>query len=130
MTKHVARLYALVVGVLAFFVAWVAVAAHPWAPAPAQDPRIAALAARQHLVQIESIRVKRIVDARWATYGRRLAVYNAAAAQRAAAQAQQATVQAQQVSAQSSVAAQPSVAYAQPSVRVVNLPALVVTRTS
>ncbi len=116
MTKQVARLYVLVTGVLAFFVAWVAVATHPWAPRPVQDPRVAALAARQQQVQLESMRVKRIVDARWATYRVQLAAHNAALAKRA-------TAQTQQVAAQSSSATQPSV-------RVVNLPPLVVTRTS
>lgn len=120
MTKQVARLYVLVTGVLAFFVAWVAVATHPWAPRPVQDPRVAALAARQQQVQLESMRVKRIVDARWATYRVQLAAHNAALAKRAASQA---TAQTQQVAAQSSGATQPSV-------RVVNLPPLVVTRTS
>lgn len=118
MTSHVVRLYALVVGVLTFFLVWAAVAAHPRAPRPAQDPRIAALAARQHRVQVDSIRVKRIVDARWALYQRRLGAHNAAAAQQVAAQ----QLAAQQVAVQQ-VATQPSV-------RVVNLPALVVTRTS
>ena len=103
MTSHVARLYVLIAGVLTFFIFWAAVAAHPWAPRPAQDTRLVALAARQQRVQVESIRVKRIVDARWTLYRHRLATHNAAAAQQVAAQ---------------------------PSVRVVNLPALVVTRTS
>jgi hypothetical protein len=128
MTNHVARLYVLVAGVLAFFFAWVAVATHPWAPRPAADPRLAALAARQHRIQIESIRVKHIVDVRWAAYHRRLAAHNAAAAKQLAAQAQQ-------VAAQTSLAAQPAAAAqtyvaAQPAVRVVNLPALVVTKVS
>jgi hypothetical protein len=123
MTKELARVYVIVVGMLAFFLAWVAVAAHPWAPRPAQDPRLAVLAARQHQVQVDSIRVKRLVDLRWAAYRHRLAIHNnAVAAQRAAAQTQQ-------ITARSTVAAQPYVA-AQPAVRVVNLPALVVTRTS
>ena len=30
MTNQIARLYALVVGVVVFFVAWAAIAAHPW----------------------------------------------------------------------------------------------------
>ena len=100
MTNQVARLYAVVGSVLAFFLTWAAVAAHPWAPRPAQDPRVAALTARQHRIQVESVRVRRIVDARWAAYRHQLAARNLASAQ------------------------------AQPSVRVVNLPALVVTRTS
>ena len=105
MTSHVARLYALVTGVLVFFLAWAGVAAHPWAPQPGQDRRIAALAARQQRVQLESLRVKRIVDLRWAVYRQKLAARNAAAA-------------AHPVSA------------AAPSVRVVNLPPLVITRSS
>lgn len=103
MTSHVARLYAVVTGVLAFFLAWAAVAAHPWAPQPGQDPRLAALAARQQRVQLESLQVKQLVDQRWAAYRIQLAKRNA------------------------SVAAAPAAA---PSVRVVNLPPLVVTRTS
>lgn len=103
MTSHVARLYALVAGVVTFFVAWAAVAAHPWAPRPAQDPRAAALAARQQQLQLESLQVKRIVDARWAAYGRARATQSSAAT---------------------------TAASAAPSVRVVNLPPLVVTRTS
>ena len=107
MTSAVARLYALTLAIVAFFVAWATVAAHPWAaPAqPAPDPRIAALAARQAQVQVESLRVKKIVDARWATYRKALAARHQAAA------------------------AQP-VPRAAPSVRVVTLPPLVVTRTS
>ena len=65
-----------------------------------QDPRVAALTARQHRIQVESVRVRRIVDARWAAYRKQLSARNLAAAQ------------------------------AQPSVRVANLPPLVVTRTS
>ena len=103
MTSQLARLYVLVVGVLVFFVTWAAVAAHPWAAKPAQDPRIAALAARQHRLQIDAVRVRRIVDARWTIYRRRLAAQHATAA---------------------------SLARTRPSVRVVNLPALVVTRSS
>lgn len=103
MTSQLARLYVLVVGVLVFFVAWAAIAAHPWAAKPAQDPRIAALAARQHQLQVESVRVKRIVDARWTNYRRQLAAQHATAA---------------------------SLAQTRPSVRVVNLPPLVVTRSS
>jgi hypothetical protein len=122
MTDHVGRLYALVAGVVVFLVAWAAVAAHPWAPRPAQDPRLAALAARQQQVRVESLRVKQIVDRRWAVYRHALAARNAAAAKinaRNAASAQLAAVQ----------SAQPTQS-AQPAVQVVNLPPLVITRTS
>lgn len=111
MTSHVARLYALVVGVVVFFVAWAAVVAHPWAPKPARDPRLVAIAAREARLQRESLLVKRTVEQRWAKY--RVALH--------ARQAQIASTK-QQQSAQ--------LATATPSVRVVNLPPLVVTRTS
>jgi hypothetical protein len=104
MTNHVARLYAIVTGVVVFFLAWAGVAAHPWAPQATQSSQVAALAARQQQVQLESLRVKRIVDARWAKYRLQLA-------------ANKTTTAAQTVAAT-------------PSVRVVNLPPLVVTRTS
>jgi hypothetical protein len=105
MTSQLARLYALVTGIVVFFLAWAAVAAHPWAPQPTRDPQVAALAARQHRVQVESLRAKRIVDRRWAVYRHKLVARNAAAAAQ-------------------------RVGVAAPAVRVVNLPALVVTRTS
>ena len=110
MTNHVARLYALVAGVLAFFLAWAAVVAHPWATTPtaaaARDPRVAALAARQQRLHLESLRVEKIVQARWSTYRRALARRNAAAASR--------------------LVSAPAV----PAVRVVTLPPLTVTRVS
>jgi hypothetical protein len=117
MTDHVGRLYALVAGVVVFLVAWAVVAAHPWAPRPAQDPRLVALAARQQRVQRESVLVKQIVDRRWAAYRTALAARNAAAAK----------ITAQNNAATASLATSST---AQPAVRVVNLPPLVVTRTS
>lgn len=126
MTDHVARLYALVAGVVVFFVAWAAVAAHPWqgstTTAAAADPRLAALAARQHQLRLESLRVQRIVERRWAAYRVALHKRNAAIA---AAQRSAATV-AQSVSAPSYAAAAPPA----PAVNVVTLPAQVITRTS
>ena len=92
MTSGLARLYAVLAGVVAFFLSWAAVAAHPWAPRAARDPRIAALVAREQRVQAESIRVRHIV-------------------------------------AQRARAARGRTASA-PVVRVVNLPPLVLTRTS
>jgi hypothetical protein len=116
MTDHVGRLYALAAGVVVFLVTWAAVAAHPWAARPAQDPRVAALAARQQRLQLESVRVKQIVDRRWAAYRHALAARNAAAAQ---------------IAARNAASARPApVQAAQPAVRIVSLPPLVVTRTS
>ena len=116
MTDHVGRLYALVAGVVVFLVAWAVVAAHPWSPRPAQDPRLVALAARQHRLHRESVLVKRLVDRRWTSYRRALAARNAAAAKITARN--------------SALAAMATAAPVQPTVRVVNLPPLVVTRTS
>ena len=80
MTSHVARLYALALALLIFFVTWAAVAARPWATTGASDPRLAALAARQQRVQAESIAVRRIVQHRWAVYRTKLRAQRAAAA--------------------------------------------------
>jgi hypothetical protein len=118
MTSHHGRLYVLALGLVAFFLAWAVVAAHPWATASA-DPRLRTLAIRQAQLQREAKLVGKVVAARWARYrvelkARRaqIARVNAAAAA-AAAQAQAAT------------------AAAAPSVQVVNLPAAhVITRTS
>jgi hypothetical protein len=108
MTSHVARLYALVGGVLTFFVAWAGVAAHPWATqsTAAQDPRLLALTARQQRIQAESVRAQKIVALRWAVYHRALALRNKAAARAHA------------------------VAVAAPRARIVTLPPLVVTKVS
>ena len=111
MTNQIARLWTVVVGVLVFFLAWAAIAAHPWQTAAAADPRLSALAARQQVLQRESLQVKQIVDRRWAAY-------------RVALAARKAQMRAQTVSAPISTPA------AAPPTRVVTLPPLVVTRTS
>ena len=107
MTNHVVRLYVVVAAILAFFLAWAVVVAQPWAPTPraATDPRVTALAARQQRIHLESLRVQKIVHARWAAYQRALAKRDAAANQLASAPAA-------------------------PSVRIVTLPPLTVTRVS
>ena len=118
MTSHAPRLYALAVALVAFFLAWAVVAAHPWAIASA-DPRLRTLAIRQAQLQREAKLVRKVVSARWARYrvelkARRAEIARvnaAAAAAAAAARARVATA-------------------AAPSVQVVNLPAQVITRTS
>ena len=101
MTSHVARLYALALALLVFFLTWAAVAARPWATAAASrpDPRLAALAAREQRLRHESVAVQRIVQHRWAVYRMKLHAQRVAAA-------------------------------AAPQVRVVNLPPLTITRSS
>jgi len=104
MTSQLVRLYVLVGAVLVFFTGWAAVAARPWKPTRPQDPRVAAIAARELRLRNESLRVKALVDRRWAAYRAALAARRAASTPAPAAPA--------------------------PSVRVVTLPPLVVTRTS
>lgn len=113
MTSHVARLYASAVALVVFFLAWAVVAAHPWTT-PKPDPRVAAIAAREQRLHVQSLAVKRQLDRRWAAY-------------RIALQARQSAIAARQ--AHNRVLASAPVAAA-PSVRVVTLPALTVTRTS
>lgn len=127
MTNQIARLWTVVIGVVVFFLAWAAIAAHPWQSATSIDPRLSALAARQHVLQREAVQVNRIVNRRFAAYRialarRRLAITRANIA--AAAAASQAKAQAQAVSAPVYT---PSAA---PPARVVTLPPLVITRTS
>jgi hypothetical protein len=103
MTNHTARLYAAAIALLAFFVLWAAIAAHPWRTAAA-DPRLMSLRQREQILQREATLVRQIVAQR------------AAAATRAR-------------KARSTAALTPA-AQPQPSVRVVRLPPLVITRTS
>jgi hypothetical protein len=132
MTNHTARLYALVGAVLVFFVAWAAIAAHPWRAQAqaARDPRLAALQAREERLRTESIAVRRIVNRRWAAYRAQLALRKReiAAIQVASANARAASLaSAQSITMASAPAAAPAAA---PSVRVVTLPPLTITRTS
>jgi hypothetical protein len=108
--RHTLRLYAFALAILVFFTAWAAVAARPWAPTAAQDPRVAALAAREQRIHRQSLVVRHLVAKRWAVYHVALA----------ARKKQIAAVHAQSVRA----------AAAAPPVRVVTLPPLTITRTS
>jgi hypothetical protein len=127
MTDQIARLWTVVVGVVVFFLAWAAIAAHPWQQATSVDPRLSALATRQQLLQREAVQVKQVVDRRWAAYRVALA-HRQAAIKRAniaaAAAASQTRAQARAVSTAVAVPA------AVPPARVVTLPPLVITRTS
>jgi hypothetical protein len=127
MTSHAGRLYALGGSLLAFFIVWAVVAAHPWATVKAsRDPRIVALAQREQRLRHEAGLVQQIVTRRFDDYRQRLAAYKATLARR---QAQLAA--AQLASARIATAAPSSSSYASsPSVRVVTLPPLTITRTS
>ena len=117
MTSHTGRLYALAVALIAFFLAWAVVAAHPWASA-AGDKRLQALAVREAELRREAKLVNEVVAQRMAVYRTELKLRRA--------QIAAAKTRATQVNASYSASAAP----ASPSVRVVTLPPLTVTRTS
>ncbi len=75
MGSDTARLYAVCLALLVFFVAWAAIAAHPWTgpePAIPRDPRARAVAARQaHLVARARV-ARHVLERRWTTYHRRM----------------------------------------------------------
>ena len=127
MTNQIARLWTVVVGVVVFFLAWAAIAAHPWQQAASVDPRLSALATRQQLLQREAVQVKQVVDRRWAAYRVALA-HRQVAIKRANIAAAAAANQAQ-AAAQAASAPIPAPAAAPPA-QVVTLPPLVITRTS
>lgn len=116
MTSHTGRQYALAGALLAFFVLWATISAHPWvSPATARDPRLSALAQRERRLRADAGLVQKIVE-------RRSTAYRAALAKRRSELAT-ARLEAATAAAATSQAAAPSV-------RVVTLPPLVITRTS
>jgi len=117
MTSHTSRLYALAFALVAFFLAWAVVAAHPWTTV-ARDKRLQALAAREAQLRQEAKLVNQVVAQRWAVYRSELQLRRA--------QIAAAKTRATQAAASYSASAAP----ASPSVRVVTLPPLTITRTS
>jgi hypothetical protein len=116
MTSHVSRLYSLAGALLAFFVLWAVIAAHPWATTANADPRLLALAQRERHLRADAALVQKAVDSRFAAYRVALAKRRSAiAAAKARASAARAVSLTQAAS---------------PSVRVVTLPPLVITKTS
>jgi hypothetical protein len=116
MTSHVGRLYATAGALLAFFVMWATIAAHPWASPAAIDPRLVALAQRERHLRADAALVRKVVQ-------RRDAAYRAALVER----------RSEIASAKERAAAASAVAVSQassPGVRIVTLPPLVITRTS
>lgn len=129
MTNHVARLYAIALTLVVFFVTWAAVSARPWAAQASKqlDPRLVALQTREAQVHRESLRVRRVVKHRWHVYRvqlkkrkRQIAAIESANAQAAAAAA--AATAAPSSSSWSAPAA--------PSVAVVSTPPVTSTHTS
>jgi hypothetical protein len=124
MTSHTGRLYVVAATLVAFFLAWAVVAAHPWATAKAtRDPRLAALVQREQRLRADARLVQQVIDRRFSDYRRRFAAYKQALARRRAELAAARQAAAPVYSA--APAAAPS-----GGVRVVTLPPLVITRTS
>ena len=118
MTSHVGRLYAFAGALLAFFVLWATIAAHPWAAASTTDPRLVALAQRERQLRADAVLVQKVLQ-------RRDAAYRAALARRRSEIAAARTRAAAAAASAVAVSQAPS-----PAVRVVTLPPLVITRTS
>ena len=81
-----ARLYAITIALLVFFVAWASIAAHPWTgpePLARADPRAEAVTAREAHLLNRTRATRRVLVARWSRYQRRLAL-RVAAIERAA----------------------------------------------
>jgi hypothetical protein len=64
MTDHIARLYAAALALVAFFLTWAVIAARPWLPEAAADPRMAALERRETELHRESVRLRRRLERR------------------------------------------------------------------
>lgn len=125
MTSHTGRLYALAAAVVAFFVAWAVVAAHPWTTVKAaRDPRLAVLAARELRLRADARLVERVVARRFSDYHRRFAAYKSALAKR------QSEIAAAKQAAAAAPAYTASASSSGGGVRIVTLPPLVITRTS
>lgn len=120
MTSHIGRLYALALGLVAFFLAWAVIASHPWAAAP-QDARLKALSAREATLRREAALVQKVVAKRWAAYRAELKLRQAAITAAKSAPTSQ-------VASYRSASSAPATASS--SVRVVTLPPITVTRTS
>jgi hypothetical protein len=75
MTSSLGRVYAIVLAMLVFFLAWAAIAARPWVDASGTktDPRIIALNARERRLRADAVKVRAVVNKRWALYRAALA---------------------------------------------------------
>jgi hypothetical protein len=123
MTNHTGRLYGLAVALVAFFLVWAVIAAHPWVSAKAtRDPRLTVLTQREQRLRQEARLVQQVVGRRFSDYRKRFAAYKVRLAKR------QTELAAARAAAARTVAA-PSASYSS-GVRVVTLPPLVITRTS
>ena len=71
MTSHVGRLYATAVAIFAFFLAWAAISARPWATA-SPSPQLQLIALREQALRRETSLVNQILAQRAAS-ARRLA---------------------------------------------------------
>jgi hypothetical protein len=126
MTSSLGRIYAIVLTVIVFFLAWAVIAARPWVETPEAktDPRIAALNARERRLRKDAVEINAIVKKRWAVYRVALAKRKRQIAALKRAQKAQAARAAQAAQAAPVAAASP------PIVRVVPAAPATSTRTS
>ena len=128
MTSHAGRLYVVAATVVAFFLAWAVVAAHPWTTAKAtRDPRLVALAQREHRLRTDARLVQKVVDRRFSDYRRRFAAYKDRAGQAAGSSSQR---RVERPRLRPCTPRRPPRSSSGGGVRVVTLPPLVITRTS
>ncbi len=117
MTNHVARLYAVVLAIVVFFLTWAGIAAEPWntrqTVAAAVSPQAVALDRRAKRLERKRLRVQAMLDRRFAEYRSQLRKRRRLLAQAAAAAA--------------AAAAAPSVG---PSVGTTSLPPVTATKSS
>ncbi len=74
--SETARLYAITLALLIFFVTWATIAAHPWTgpePVARADPRAAVVNAREAHLLDRTRATRRVLTLRWTRYQRRLA---------------------------------------------------------
>jgi hypothetical protein len=120
MTSNLGRTYAIVAAMIVFFLTWAVVAARPWVEPSSikTDPRIAALDARERRLRAESVRIKAIVDRRWALYRTALAKRKRQIKAREKAQKALAARQAQIAAQAQALAPAPVPSYSAPVIRV------------
>jgi hypothetical protein len=126
MTSPVGRLYAIAIALALFFVAWAALAAHPWQSA-SPDPGLQEIAVREARLRHEAKLVDRVVALAGRPTGRRSGSGMPRSRRRRIASPR--SRQPPRDPAAAAQAAAPAAAAAPP-VRVVILPPLTITRTS
>jgi hypothetical protein len=64
MTKHVARLYIATASLLGLFLAWAAIAAHPWPRSPSTSTSAQALVQYEQRLQVDAALLRQLAASR------------------------------------------------------------------